>query len=177
MSQERKPLKMVTCPHCSAKVFIPGELAPLERTSCSKCSGSIMMPMMLRQFELRSEIASGGMGTVYRSWDTTLGREVAVKLMRQELVNDEEAVTSFAREARACAQLNHTNIIHVYTFDEHDGHRYLAMEIADAGSLDSRIEQHHHLPELDVLDTGVKVASALATALKHGFLHLDIKPG
>jgi serine/threonine protein kinase len=136
-----------------------------------------MMPMMLRQFELRSEIASGGMGTVYRSWDTTLGREVAVKLMRDEIANDEVQVEAFAREARACAQLNHTNIIHIYTFDEHEGYRYLAMELADAGSLDSRLEQHGHLPELDVLDIGVKVAGGLAAALRHGFLHLDIKPG
>jgi len=168
---------MVACPHCGAKTFIPGDLMPLQRATCAKCAGSIMMPMMLRQFELRSEIASGGMGTVYRAWDTTLGREVAVKLMRQEFTDDEEAVTAFAREARACAQLNHTNIIHIYTFDEHEGAKYLAMELADAGSLDSRIEKHQTVPELDVLDIGVKVASALATALKHGLLHLDITPG
>ncbi|MFM8421282.1 MAG: serine/threonine protein kinase, partial [Verrucomicrobiota bacterium] len=84
MGEERKPLKMVGCPHCGAKVFIPGDLQPLAAAACTKCGGSIMMPAMLRQFELRSAIASGGMGTVYRAWDTTLGREVAVKLMRQE---------------------------------------------------------------------------------------------
>jgi serine/threonine protein kinase len=117
------------------------------------------------------------MGTVYRAWDNTLGREVAVKLMRQELVNDEVQIEAFAKEARACAALNHTNIIHIYTFDEHDGHRYLVMELADAGSLDARIEQYSRLPELEVLDIGVKVASALGTALRHGLLHLDIKPG
>ncbi len=177
MSSDRKPLKMVTCPLCSARIFIPGDLQPLQRTPCSKCGGDVMMPMMLRQFELRSEIASGGMGTVYRAWDTTLGRELAVKLMRQEFARDEAAVEAFAREARACAQLNHTNIIHIYTFDEHEHHRYLAMELADAGSLDSRIEQLNRLPELDVLDIGVKVAAGLAAALRHGFLHLDIKPG
>jgi serine/threonine protein kinase len=136
-----------------------------------------MMPMMLRQFELRSEIASGGMGTVYRAWDTTLGREVAIKLMKQELADNEDAVNSFAREARACAALNHTNIIHVYTFDEHEGKRYLAMELAASGSLDTRIENERTLPELDVLDIGIKVASALQCALIHGLLHLDIKPG
>jgi eukaryotic-like serine/threonine-protein kinase len=177
MTPERKPLKMVTCPHCQARGFIPGDLAPLERVPCSKCQRPVMMPMLLRQYELRSEIASGGMGTVYRAWDTTLGRELAVKLMRQELTGDEEAVVAFAREARACAQLNHTNIIHIYTFDEHEGYKFLAMELADAGSLDGRIEDRQRLPELEVLDVGVKVASALATALKHGLLHLDIKPG
>jgi serine/threonine protein kinase len=177
MGAERKPLKMVGCPHCGAKVFIPGDLAPLAAADCSKCGGSIMMPAMLRQFELRSEIASGGMGTVYRAWDTTLGREVAVKLMRHEIASDPAAVDAFAMEARACAQLNHTNIIHTYTFDEHDGDKYLVMEIADAGSLDSRIEEQRSLPELEVLDVGIKVASALAAALRHGLLHLDIKPG
>ena len=177
MSTASKSLKMVTCPKCGARVFIPGSLAPLESTACAKCGGSIMMPMDLRQFELRGEIASGGMGTVYRAWDNTLGREVAVKLMKQELVNDEDAVNAFAAEARACAQLNHTNIIHVYTFDQEGSSKYLVMELADAGSLDDRIDSLKRVPELDVLDCGIKVASALATALRHGLLHLDIKPG
>lgn len=177
MQPVSKALKMVTCPHCAAKVFIPGELAPLERTACAKCGRAIMMPMQLRQFELRSEIASGGMGTVYRAWDTTLGREVAVKLMKEELAGDEDAVNAFAAEARACAQLNHTNIIHIYTFDQEGRQKYLVMELADAGSLDSRIDEWRRVPELDVLDTGIKLTSALSTALKHGLLHLDIKPG
>ena len=136
-----------------------------------------MMPAMLRQFELRSIIASGGMGTVFRAWDTMLGREVAVKLMKHELANDQKAVDNFAYEARACAQLNHTHIIHIYTFDEHEGDRYLVMELADAGCLDAMIERQGRIPELEVLDIGIKVASGLASALKHGLLHLDIKPG
>ena len=100
-----------------------------------------MMPMQLRQFELRSKIASGGHGKVYRAFDTVLERMVAVKLMRKELENDPVALESFYREARACASLNHTNIIHIYAFDEFEGQRYLVMELADRGSLDSRIEK------------------------------------
>ena len=79
---------MVSCPACGAKQFIPGDLAPLGTVACTKCQASVMMPMMLRQYELRSEIASGGMGTVYRAWDTALGREVAVKLMKREFAED-----------------------------------------------------------------------------------------
>jgi eukaryotic-like serine/threonine-protein kinase len=174
---ERKPLKMVTCTGCNAKVFIPGELPPLSTTPCTKCGYPLMMPLKLRHFDLLSAIASGGMGTVYRAFDTTLHREVAVKLMKKELADDPGALESFYREARACAALNHTNIIHIYTFDESDGQRYLVMELADCGSLDSRIEHETRLPELDVLDVGIKVASALDTALKHNLLHRDIKPG
>lgn len=136
-----------------------------------------MMPMQLRQFELRSAIASGGMGTVYRAFDTMLQREVAVKLMKREIMEEPTALDSFYREARAAAALNHTNIIHIYTFDEHDGQLYLVMELADNGSLDSRIESKGRVAELEVLDVGVAVASALNKALHHKLLHRDIKPG
>src|SRR4051812_30733099 len=174
-----KPLKLVTCsnPACEAKVFIPGDLPPLATEPCKRCGHPIMMPMQLRQFELRSKIASGGQGKVYRAFDTVLERLVAIKLMRKELENDQIALDSFYREARACASLNHTNIIHIYAFDELESQRYLVMELADRGSLDSRIEKQQRLAELEVLDIGIKIASALDMALKHNLLHRDIKPG
>jgi eukaryotic-like serine/threonine-protein kinase len=172
-----KPLKMVTCGWCETKVFIPGDLPSFGTVPCNKCGHPIMMPTPLRQFELRSVIASGGMGTVYRAFDTVLERLVAVKLMKKELLSDPKASENFYREARACAQLNHTNIVHIYSFDELEGERYLVMELADRGSLDSRIEKYHRLSELEVLDVGIKIASALDLALKHNFLHRDIKPG
>ena len=134
------------------------------------------MPLPLRQFELRSIIASGGMGTVYRAFDMTLHRMVAVKMLKKEMAGDQEVLTGFYREARAGAALNHTNIIHTYTFDEFEGQPYLVMELADTDSLDRWIERAGRLPELDVLDIGIKVASALNTALKHNLLHRDIKP-
>ena len=83
---------MVTCNWCETKVFISGDLAPLATTPCTKCGHSIMMPMRLRQFELRSVIASGGNGTVYRALDTVLERNVAVKLVKKELMNDPAAM-------------------------------------------------------------------------------------
>ena len=171
-----KPLRLVTCGWCDTKVFIPGDLPPLATVPCSHCGRPIMMPMMLRQFELQAVIGSGGMGRVYRAFDTVLERMVAVKLMRKELNQDEKALENFYREARACAQLNHTNIIHLYTFDEFDGQMYLVMELADRGSLDSRIEKQQRVSELEVLDIGFKIASALDMALKHNLLHRDVKP-
>src|SRR5204862_5640042 len=140
-----KPLKMVTCPGRDAKVFIPGDLPPLSTEPCRHCGHPIMMPMQLRQFELRSKIASGGQGKVYRAFDTVLERLVAVKIMRKELENDHQALESFYREARAIASLNHTNIIHIYAFDEFEGQRYLVMELADRGSLETRSEKQQRL--------------------------------
>lgn len=170
-------MRMVACTGCHTKVFIPGDLPPLATTPCTKCGHPIMVPMRLRQFELRAIIGVGGMGKVYKAWDTILEREVAIKLMKKELSQNPEAMKNFLREARACASLNHTNIIHIYTFDEFEDQPYLVMELADHGSLDSRIEKQQRLDELDVLDIGIKVASALDMALKHNLLHRDIKPG
>src|ERR1043165_9329051 len=152
MSESDKPLKVVTCSGCEAKVFIPGDLAPLATEPCKRCGHPIMMPMQLRHFELRSKIASGGQGKVYRAFDNVLERLVAIKLMRKELENDPIALEGFYREARACARLNHTNIVQIYSFDELDGQRYLVMELADRGSLDTRIDKQQRLSELDVLD-------------------------
>ena len=176
-AESRKPLRMVSCRGCGGKIFIPGDLAPLATTACTKCGHDLMMPMQLRQFELRAPIASGGMGTVYRSFDVNLEREVAVKLMKRELKEDPQALESFYREARAASALNHSNIIHIYTFDEYEAQLYLVMELADAGSLDSRIEREKRVPELDILDIGIKMASALGSALRKNLLHRDIKPG
>jgi len=177
MSASDKPLRMVTCGWCDTKVFIPGDLAPLATVPCSKCGHPIMMPMMLRQFELRSIIATGGYGIVYRAFDTVLERLVAVKLVKKDKMSDAVAMQDFYREARACARLNHTNIIHIYSFDEFDGQAYLVMELADHGSLDGRIEKQTRVSELHVLDIGIAIASALDLALKHNLLHRDIKPG
>ena len=177
MSASDKPLKMATCSGCESKAFIPGDLPPLASVPCNKCGHPIMMPMQLKHFELRAKIGSGGHGKVYRAFDTVLERLVAVKLMRKELENDPVALDSFFREARACASLNHTNIIHIYAFDELEGQRYLVMELADQGSLDGRIEKQQRLDELAVLDIGIKIAGALDMVLKHNLLHRDIKPG
>jgi serine/threonine protein kinase len=177
LREGQSSVKMASCRHCGARNFIPAEIQPLHTTPCTRCGREVMMPLRLRQFELRAAVGSGGMGTVYAAYDVWLQREIAVKLMRAELAADPQAVEQFAREARACAAINHTNIIHIYTFDQHEGYCYIAMELADQGSLDDRIEHEKRVSELDVLDVGIKVAGGLATALKHNLLHRDIKPG
>ena len=168
---------MVSCGKCGAKCFISSGLGDFETVDCTKCGHPVMMPVQMGQFQLREFIASGGMGTVFKSWDVNLHREVAVKMMKPEFAQDPAQVEEFVKESRACAGLNHTNIIHIFSFDEADGNKYLVMELAENGTLDERIENEGMVPELDVLDVGIKIASALDAALRHNLLHLDIKPG
>jgi serine/threonine protein kinase len=100
-----------------------------------------MMPMPLRQFELRSFVASGGNGTVYRGWDTVLERLVAVKLLKKESLQDPKALESFYREARACAASTTRTSSTSTRSTNGKGLRYLVMELADRGSLDTRIDK------------------------------------
>jgi len=168
---------MVACGRCKAKTFISGDLAPFATEECKKCGHPVMLPVMLHNFELRTIIASGGMGTVYTAQDTKLQREVALKMVKREMAADPKIMEGFYLEARATASLNHTNIIHIYSFDEFNGQPYLVMELANSGSLDSRIELESRVPERDVLDVGTKISSALGAALRRNLLHRDIKPG
>ncbi len=172
-----KPLKLVVCGRCKASNFISRDLPQFGTEPCKKCGHPVMLPVMMHNFELRTVVASGGMGTVYTAFDTRLSREVAIKMLKREMAEDPKVMAGFYAEARATASLNHTNIIHIYSFNEFSGQPYLVMELANHGSLDSRIEHETRVPERDALDVGTKISSALAAALRHNLLHRDIKPG
>jgi serine/threonine protein kinase len=167
---------MIACGSCGAPNFISRDLQPGATTPCGRCGAEIMVPFSLRHFEVRQPIAAGGMGMVFRAFDTILHRDVAVKLLRQELAHDRRKVDDFYHEARVCAALNHPHIVQIFHFGEFEAQNFIAMELADAGSLESRILAQKRLGELAVLDVGIKIAGALDAALQQGFLHRDIKP-
>ena len=167
---------MATCGKCKARHWLSDELPPLEPVPCSKCEHPVIVPTRVGHFEVREVVASGGMGTVYRAFDASLERMVAVKMLKREMTQDKQVMESFSREARATAALNHTNIIHIYSFDEFESKPYIVMELADHGSLDNWIERDGVVPEYNVLDIGEKMCLALASALQRNLLHRDIKP-
>src|SRR5687768_13345488 len=107
---------MAVCGACQAKHWLSSELPPLDPVPCTKCGHPVIVPAAIRNFEVREVVASGGMGTVYRAFDVSLERMVAIKMLKQGMADDKQVMESFYREARATASLNHTNIIHVYSF-------------------------------------------------------------
>ena len=90
-------------------------------------------------YEILEPIGAGGMGEVYRARDTTLDRDVAIKVLAAELSRDSERLTRFAREAKLLAQLNHTNIAVIHGLEVHDGEQLLVMELVDGETLAERI--------------------------------------
>ena len=129
----------------------------------------------ISHYRILEQIARGGMGVVYKAEDTRLGRFVAIKFVRDEILEDAAALGRFKREALAVATLHHPNICPFIDFGEHQGRPFLVTEYLEGETLDRRIARSP-LPLEDVLDFATQVAEALKTAHGKGFIHRDIKP-
>jgi len=127
------------------------------------------------RYEIRGLLGSGGMGEVYKAHDSTLGRSVALKVLRQDLSADAERVTRFLQEARAASALNHPNILTIHEVGDHHASRFIVSEFVDGETLRGRM-QRRPLTLREILDVAIQTASALAAAHAAGIVHRDIKP-
>jgi serine/threonine-protein kinase len=141
-----------------------------------------MYPHLLaNRYELLHRIGVGGMAQVYLARDTLLGREVAVKILRETGAQDPAFVERFRREARAAAGLNHPNVVTIYdggeaATDAGDPLYYLIMEYVPGRNLKEVLLARGPLPEIEALDIAQQIASALAAAHARDLIHRDVKP-
>ena len=140
--------------------------------------GLITTGMSFGNYQIEQVLGQGGMGTVYLAKDTGLNRKVALKILRSDLGEDIAFAKKFLEEVEVTASLAHPNIIRVFTLGEQDDRLYLVMEHLDEPSLEHRMEKQAKVPEKDVLEVGLGIASALQFAHEEtGLIHRDIKPG
>ena len=129
----------------------------------------------LGAYELVGTLGAGGMGEVHRAHDTRLRRDVALKVLPEEVASSPERLARFEREARIVASLNHPNIVTLHSIEEAAGIRFLTMELVEGRSLADLIAPGG-LPLGQVLDLIVPLAEALAAAHEKGVVHRDLKP-
>ncbi len=128
----------------------------------------------LSHYDILGTLGAGGMGEVYRAHDTQLGREVALKVLPEDLAQDPERLSRFEREAKVLAALNHPNIATLYGYEEDDGTVFLTMELVEGEDLSEHIARGLSVSEARPLFE--QIAEALSAAHEKGIIHRDLKP-
>lgn len=135
-----------------------------------------MIGETIREFEIQSELGSGGYGVVYRAHDTSVNRDVAIKVILPQYANKPEFIANFETEARLVAQLEHKDIVPLYAYWHDDKGAFLVMRYIRGGSLRSMIARQGALPLNKALRLIEQIADALHTAHEAGVVHRDLKP-
>ncbi|MDP3175887.1 MAG: protein kinase [Phenylobacterium sp.] len=128
------------------------------------------------RFEIQERIGHGAMADVYRAYDPTINRVLAIKVLKPEFCQNREYVARFVREAKAAGALSHPNIVTIFDVGEEVGAPYIAMELLDGEPLDAVVARRRQLPPQEVAAIGLQLAEALHYAHGLGVVHRDIKP-
>src|SRR2546426_4784603 len=128
------------------------------------------------RYELEELVGSGRMSSVFKARDRMLDRNVALKILHEHYLDDDEYVERFRREARAVAQLSHPNIVTVIDRGEADGRQFIVFEYVDGENLKQLLEREGPLPVAEALELALGVARGLAFAHDRGLVHRDVKP-
>lgn len=129
----------------------------------------------LGHYEILSAIGKGGMGEVWKARDTTLHREVAIKTLPEGFAQDADRLAMFEREATLLASLNHPNIAAIHGVEEHQGTRFLVLELVEGSTLADRLGRGA-IPVEQSLKLALQIAEALEAAHEKGVVHRDLKP-
>lgn len=132
--------------------------------------------MLSGRYEVLKRVGSGGMADVYMAKDHKLNRNVAVKVLKSEYVEDEKFLRKFETEAQAVARLSHPNIVNIYDVGIEDGINYIVMELAEGITLKEYIRKKGYLSPKETVEISTQIASALSHAHKNHIIHRDIKP-
>ncbi len=128
------------------------------------------------RYKLLDKIGGGGMAEVYKATDLYLDIEVAVKILRQQYVNDEDFIKRFRREAQSIQSLSHKNVVDVYDVGEDDDIYYIVMDYVKGQTLKELIQKKGKLPAKEAVEIAKKIVSALDHAHQNNIVHRDIKP-
>ncbi len=154
----------------------PAEVGTATATLDPRQLGQALEGQQLDHVLLEKFVGGGGMGAVFRAWDTNLHRTVAVKVLSMRQAGDVESQRRFQTEARSAARLDHPNIARAHYVGEDRGLQYIVFEYIHGTNLRDLVYEKGPLPVGDVLNVGLQVASALTHSWEREVVHRDIKP-
>src|SRR5574344_1615428 len=128
------------------------------------------------RYEILQTIGEGGMANVYLAKDPILERNVAIKVLRGDLANDEKFVRRFQREALSASSLSHPNIVEIYDVGEDNGNYYIVMEYIPGKNLKQLLKKRGSLTVHEVIDIMLQITSAMSVAHDNMIIHRDLKP-
>lgn len=128
------------------------------------------------RYQIREVLGQGAMATVYKAYDPSIDRTLAIKILHPNLCVNEEYRGRFLREAKAAGMLSHPNIVTIFDVGVADGRPYIAMELLDGTPLNDLMAASGKLPISDAVDIGIQLARALDYAHSKGIVHRDVKP-
>ena len=128
------------------------------------------------RYKILEQVGIGGMSYVYKAVDTKNDNIVAIKLLKDELANDEEFIKKFKSEAIASEKINHPNVVRAYDVVDDDNLHYIVLEFVDGLTLNRYIKDKGHLSNEETIKLSMEIASGLASAHSKGIIHRDIKP-
>lgn len=128
------------------------------------------------RYEILTRIGGGGMALVYKAHDVLLNRKVAVKVLRQQFVHDEEFIRRFRREAQSAAALSHPNVVSIYDVGQEEDTHYIVMEYIEGHNLNEIIQERAPLQTDEAVRIAMQIADALDHAHQNHIIHRDIKP-
>ena len=134
-----------------------------------------MIGQTISHYKVLEKIGQGGMGVVYRAQDTTLGRDVAIKVLPEQFTKDPQRLARFEREAKLLASLNHPNIAAIYGLEEAEGVRFLALELVEGETLAEQLTRGR-VPVEKALEICRQIADGVEAAHEKGVIHRDLKP-
>jgi serine/threonine protein kinase len=173
--EDQQPEENIHCQQCNACMSIVG-FHPLDLIRCPACETEQVVPATLGKYTLTHFLGEGAMGRVYKAKDEDLNRDVAIKLLRHDFSSTPKMWALLEKEAKAAANINHNNVVQIYSLGRVRGRPYIVMEMVQMGSLEDQMHPSGRIPEKEAVQIAIDVMNGLKKANEIELIHGDIKP-
>lgn len=171
------PKDSAFCSKCGTKLLDGNEPSlSVTRTIETRAEELTRGMTFAGRYEIIESLGTGGMGAVYRAYDTKIKEEISIKILKPEIATNKKTIERFSNEIRLSRKITHRNICRMHDLNEHEGSQYITMEYVPGEDLKSFIRRVGHLPSGKAVSIGKQICEGLSEAHTLGIIHRDLKP-